>query len=315
MLRKRTVIKVVAILFIIIFLGSCIGAYFWVSRIYVKNFAYRCTTDLNGLLRFSQLQGLTRERHTFASNNGQTLVGYLYEREGVAAANKGIVVFAHGLGGGGQKGYVDIFDHLTKNGYYVFAYDATGNDESEGEVIGGLPQGIIDLDFAIDYVHTIEKTQSLPIMLMGYSWGGFSVVNVLNYHPEVQAVVSMAGFNKSMNLLEDRSCQVAGDLAKLVLPFAQIYEYSKYGKYALSSAMEGFATSDCDVMIVHGQKDDIVPIEYGYDTYYKKYGNDERFRFCKYENRDHSIFTNDDGTLDFELMNDAVEFFNQSLKK
>ena len=59
---------------------------------------------------------------------------------------------AHGLGGGGHNSYMDCANYFARHGYYVFAYDATGNDESEGEGVGGLPQGVIDLDYAISFV-------------------------------------------------------------------------------------------------------------------------------------------------------------------
>ena len=66
-------------------------------------------------------------------------------------------------------------------------------------------------------------------------------------------------------------------------------------------------------MIVHGAKDETVPIEYGYDTYYEKYGDDERFVFKRYDERTHAIMDDSLGKRDFELMGDIVQFFDQSL--
>lgn len=60
------------------------------------------------------------------------LVGHLYESADESIEEKAVIVFAHGSGAGGQIGYVDIFNYMAQNGYYVFAYDATANDESEG---------------------------------------------------------------------------------------------------------------------------------------------------------------------------------------
>ena len=47
---------------------------------------------------------------------------------------------------------MDCAYYFAKNGYYVFAYDSTGSDASEGEGVGGTPQGVIDLDYAISFV-------------------------------------------------------------------------------------------------------------------------------------------------------------------
>ena len=308
--RKRMVILSCVIAAVLI--AGSIALYMVAVSIYDSSFNYRCTTSEQDAFAVEEFTSLARTRHTFASKQGQTLVGYLYEHTDVAE-KKGVIVFAHGLGGGGQCGYMDIFDYLTSCGYYVFAYDATANDESEGDVIGGLPQGIIDLDYAICYAQTIDQIKDLPFMLMGYSWGGMSVGNVLNYHPEVTAVVSLAGWNKSMNMIDYRGCEMAGSAAKLLLPFASVYEFVQYGKYSFSTAMKGFAKTDCAVMIVHGEQDDTIPIAYGYETYYKKYGDRDRFVFKKYEDRDHAVMRDDQGKHDMVLMAEIVAFFDANL--
>ncbi len=288
--------------------------YFVAVSIYDGSFNYRCTTSAEDAHTLDEFPGLTRERHTFKSDKEQTLVGYLYESADASIDEQGVIVFAHGMGGGGQTGYMDIFDLMVKAGYYVFAYDATANDESEGEVMGGLPQGFIDLDYAISYSNGIEKLKGLPRALVGYSWGGLSVTNVLNYHPEVEAVVSLAGWNESMDLIDYRGCQMVGGVAKLLLPFASLYESVKYGKYASSTSMKGFENSDCAVMIVHSEDDSTIPISYGYEKYYEKYAEDERFTFKKYEDRDHDLLVTEDGKLDTQLFEEILDFIDANIQ-
>ena len=313
-MKKRRV-KIVLIVLAVLIVGGAIGMYFAAKTIYDSSFNYRCTTGEENMFDVSEFPSLTRERHTFTSDKGQQLVGYLYEQGDEELEEKAVVVFAHGLGAGGQTGYMDMFNYLTEQGYYVFAYDATANDESEGDVIGGLPQGIIDLKHAIDYAYTLEEINKLPFVYMGYSWGGLSVANVLNYHPDVKAVVSMSGWNESMDLIEHQGIQMVGNVAKLMLPFARVHEYFMYGDYAFSTAMKGFANSDCNVMIIHGAEDDTIPIEYGYEKYFEKYSEDERFVFKKIEGRDHIIFNHSDGSRDEELMVEVLEFLDSSIKE
>lgn len=311
--KKKSIIIIVVSLLTILLISGAIGLFCLSVSIYDGSFNYRCTTSKEDAFLISDFPAMSRERHTFTSNSGQTLVGYLYESSDILLTKKGVIVFAHGLGGGGQTGYMDIFNFFTSQGYYVFAYDATANDESEGDVIGGLPQGIIDVDCAINYAYTIEKINELPFVLMGYSWGGMSVANALNYHPEVKAVASLAGWNKSMNMIDYRGCQMVGGIAKLLLPFASVHEYTMYGKYAFSTAMKGFENSNCPIMIVHGEKDDTIPINYGYETYYEKYGNNDRFIFKKYADRDHLVMRNENGNHDLELMAEIAAFFDKSI--
>ena len=225
-MKKKKVIAISVVSGVAALLLACMIVLYCVAvSIYQGSFNYRCTTSAENAFTMEEFPELTRERHTFISNKKQTLVGYLYENNDETMEEKGVVVFAHGLGGGGQIGYLDIFDYMTKNGYYVFAYDATANDESEGDVVGGLPQGFIDLDYAISYAQTLDEIKDLPFVLMGYSWGGLSVTNVLNYHPEVKAVASLAGWNESMNLIDYQGCQMVGNVAKMLLPFASVYEF------------------------------------------------------------------------------------------
>lgn len=299
--------------FAVLLITGMVVLYFLAKSIYDGRFNERCTTSLKDSFELSEFETLAAKRYTFRSKQGHQLVGYLYKQNDSAMQSKGVIVFAHGLGAGGQNGYMDIFHYLTEQGFHVFAYDATANDESEGEKIGGLPQGIIDLDYAIDCVHGIEEVRDLPFGLMGYSWGALSVTNVLNYHPEVKAVVSLAGCNRSTDLIEYHGIKMVGKSAKWLVPFVRLHEYLKYGKYAFSTALKGFANSNCRVMIVHGANDRTVPIEYGYDVFYEKYATDERFVFKKYEHRDHDIADLYKGTRDYELLGEIAAFFDQSM--
>lgn len=168
---------------------------------------------------------------------------------------------------------MDCANYFAQNGYYVFAYDATGNDESEGDAVGGFPQGVIDLEYAISFVEQNEQIPDLPIVLFGHSWGGYNACSVLAYHPEIKAVISCSGFNKSMDVIEAQGKKQVGNAAVLVL---------------------------------HSKDDGTVPIEYGYDIYYEKYKDDSRFEFIELEDRGHSMVYDD-----MSYMNEFNEEFEQ----
>ena len=304
---KRKLLRIFAVGFALLLLLGTVTMYFVSASIYRSTFDYRCTTSPYEAHDIADYPAMERSRHTFPTLQGHTLVGYLY-RNTDGAAPKALIVFAHGLGAGGQSGYLDVFDYLVRSGYAVFAYDATGNDESEGNAIGGLPQGFIDMDYATDYAQGLAETQGLPLILMGYSWGGLSAGNTLNTHPEAAAVVTLAGWNRSLNLIEYEGQKVVGDAVRFMLPFVTLYEFFTYGDYAFSTAMKGFAASDCGVMIVHGERDVTVPPEYGYDLYVETYGDDPRFTFLSYPTRGHNILTQPGSGMDTDLMAQIVAF-------
>ena len=246
------------------------------KRYETKNYLQYTVEDFDGLMM---------ERSDFESD-GLCLAGYKYSKK--CENIKGLVIVAHGLGGGGHNAYLPFIDYFTSNGYYVFSYDARGNDNSEGTV-SGLPMGIISLDSAIDHAKSITEYQGLPIALFGHSWGGYSVGNVLNIHPEIKAAVIIAGFNESEDMLKYQGEKYAGDKLGLLLPYLKIYERFKFGtKFADISAIDGFANTNASIMIVHSMDDATVPTRFGYDKFYEEYKDNERFKFILYEDRGHT---------------------------
>lgn len=274
-----TIISIIAVFFLVLMPALTV-------IVYHDNFGERFETADWMAYSVSEFEGLKVAECTFPSNNGQLLAGYQYSKENQEI--KGVLVIAHGLGGGGHNTYMDIADYFTSNGYLVFAYDATGNDKSEGSSVEGLPQGVIDLDFALRYVKQADEYKNLPIVLFGHSWGGYSVGNVLNCHADVKAAVLVAGFDCSTDLFEQQGESVMGSGIKVMMPYVSLYERLKFGKYAAYSAVDGFANSDAGIMVIHSKDDTIVLPENGYDKFYDKYGDSERFCFIEYEDRGHN---------------------------
>ncbi len=291
--------KKMIILIIIAFLILILAIIPFTASIYLYNqyFGIRYETYKPLSLSLEDFPGLKRDKYVFSSNNNQKLVGYNYYCE--KSDIKGVIIISHGFGGGGHNSYMDCANYFAKNGYYVFAYDGTGNDESEGETVKGLPQGVIDLDYAISFVEKQEEFKKLPIMLFGHSWGGYAVTSVLNYHPEIKGVVSLAGFNKSSDLIKSQGEQIVGNIINILMPYINIYEKLKFGDYASNTSMKGFEKTKANIMIIHSEDDDVVQKKYGYDIYYKKYKNSPRFTFVSYKNKGHSQLYYSDSAIDY----------------
>lgn len=293
--RKRKVIIILSTVLIVLLLIIPFGLS---AMIYEDNFGNRYSTYAPMSRSIDEFEGLNSQRYTFASNQGQILVGYKYYRE--LKDIKGVVIIAHGLGGGGHNSYMDVADFFTSNGYIVFAYDATGNDESGGRSVRGIPQGLIDLDYAVQFVKQTSDFNGLPIMLFGHSWGGYSAGSVLNLHPDVKAVVMVAGFNKSMDIIEEEGKRIAGDGVRVLLPYISFYEKMKLGKYASYDCIGGFENADAGIMIIHSEDDKMISQEKGFDVFYNLYKNNPRFDFVKYENRGHDYVCYSDGSRDYK---------------
>ena len=282
--------KIILIILLCIILLAVGGWGMFCTKIYDENFNVRGDSYEPLMLRLEDFDGLKCKESAFPSDHGQMLAGYLYS---AGEDQHGVVVIAHGFGDGGHNSYMDAANYFAQHGWYVFAYDATGTDKSEGDGVGGVPQGVIDLDHAISFVEADDELSGLPVVLFGHSWGAYSACSVLNYHPEVKAVVECSGFNSSSDMFESGGKSQAGDLIYTMTPFIKIYERIKYGKYAKNTAMDGFASSDASVMVVHSADDNVIEIGYGYDKYYKKYKDDARFTFVRFEDKGHNDILND----------------------
>lgn len=286
MIKKRNKKKIILIS-IVSFLLSIPLVILPVLSVVVYKSIFGTRYETVSWMQFSveDYEGLEVKRSDFQSGD-VTLAGYKYSKNNQEV--KGVVVIAHGLGGGGHNTYMPFIDYFTSNGYYVFAYDARGNDNSGGDAVEGLPQGIISLDDALNHAASIEEYQDLPLTLFGHSWGGYAVGNVLNMHPDIKSAVIIAGFNKSEDLIEYQGEQMAGKGAKILTPYMALYERIKFGKkYTAISAIEGLAKTDAGIMIVHSKDDTTVPIRYGYDKFYEEFGNSDRFEFVLYEDKGH----------------------------
>lgn len=259
--------------------------------IYNGEFGHRYEERRYESYRVENFKGLQVERCSIVANIGHRLAGYKYSRG--EKNPKALFVMVHGLCGS-HKNYLDICNFFASNGYAVFSYDATGNGESEGKKVGGFAQGLADLDYVLKYVKALPEYQGLPIVLMGHSWGGFCATNILNFHPDIKAVVSVSGFDTSSALLEQYTEVHMGKAATLLMPYIKLYEKFAWGKYAKTSACQGFANSQAKVMVIHSTDDPTVFPRVGYDRYYERYAGNERFVFKLYTNRGHSYPVNSD---------------------
>ena len=279
MRKKSKNIKILMIKFCILAVFFIVEDWILSIMIYHANFNRRFEISEQQMMNIENFDGLERTKYKFNSDKNQKLTGYMYSS---GENQKGIIILAHGFGCGGHNSYMNCIDYFAQNGYYVFAYDATGNGESEGENVGGLPQGVIDLNHAISFVEENSELPDLPIALFGHSWGGYSVCSVLTYHPEIEAVIECAGFNCSSNLLEFEGKKQAGIGIYIMLPFMKLHERIKFGEYASNTAMDGMENTEADIMIIHSKDDDTVPTAYGYDLFYEKYNDNPRFSFVLY---------------------------------
>lgn len=194
----------------------------------------------------------SREELTFKSGEN-TLNGFIYGMEN----DKALLVFAHGIGGVHDE-YMKELAWFVDRGWRVFAYDATGSGNSEGEGTMGLPQSALDLHAALTYAEGDERLSGLPVYLMGHSWGGYAVTAVLNFDHDIKGVASIAGYAEPVQMIYEFSRDVVGEFRPLLYPSIWLYNKLRFGEYSGLSAVDGINKRDIPVLVFHGTNDHTV---------------------------------------------------------
>ena len=223
--------------------------------------AWRCDRHffgrrLNGnpLVRYFEAKdfvGLSADPVRFKSYSGVELRGFWYTKEGVVP--KAVVVFAHGYGAG-HLAYTTEIDYLAGCGYAVLAFDMTGCGESGGGCLEGFDQGPLDLSAALDFV-VGSAFGHLPVLLVGHSWGAFSVLNTLPAHPEVAGAVAMCGFVSGAAAVAESAFRKRLAFAPFLAFWLRIVNRRRFGKDANFDSIRSLQNSRQPLLLLYGGAD------------------------------------------------------------
>lgn len=245
-----------------------------------------------------------RTAASFNSNKGQKLQGYFYFYD--STPYKGLVVMAHGMGGG-HDSYLAEAEYLASRGYLIFAYDNTGTNESEGKRLIGLSQSGIDLHYALQFVESLPMLDKLPLLLYGHSWGGFAVTAVNNYPHRVKAVVSVAGFEENSNVLKQQGRAMVGDIISLFMPYVHLYERMLFGDAATHTGISGLSKTDAKVLIIHSKDDPIVDYEANFMRYKSTFSDNPRFTFLSLTSHGHNAVLSQEADAAIKKIHEQME--------
>lgn len=277
--KKRSVLKTILVILLLLILAAFIVGYIFTARQMKSSFPRYDQVDpkLSAFYQYDHYEAdYPRQEVSFRSGDN-LLKGYIYGLNN----DKGVIVFAHGIGGG-QDSYLPTITTLVDRGWRVFAYDATGSYSSQGKSTVGLAQSNIDLDRAVSYVESNSVFANMPIFVMGHSWGGYASAAVLNFDHNIKAAVSMSGYDTPMAEYCESADAMFGDKSFLVYPFLWTYNKVHAGRFASLSAVDGINKSNIPVLVIHGDNDEVIKI-YGASIFAQqgriKNGNVEYYTF------------------------------------
>lgn len=139
-----------------------------------------------------------REEHSFVDLQGVTITYYSWS----PGRPTGVVVIAHGLGDHALR-FEHVAQRFVKAGWRAVAIEqrghgATGLAQHGGDVskLGTLgPGGIRAVERDLEHLVELERGErpTLPLAVVGHSWGSITVQSVLNRRPELFDAVVLSG--------------------------------------------------------------------------------------------------------------------------
>ncbi len=183
------------------------------------------------------------EKVSFENDRGLELVGNYWSSE----SNAGIVM-SHGLTGDkNERGYFDkVAEELNNAGYNVLAFDFAGCGESDNEELR-IDKQVNDLSVAIKY---LESRGSDRVGLFGYSQGG--LVSIRNYTDSIDAMVLTSPVTDSTPNYKQ---SVKNPQKEIIIDEEIIKQKDSIDQDELLSGVK------CTTLIIHGDQDEIVPLE------------------------------------------------------
>ena len=141
---------------------------------------------------YKDFDGLNAKEMSFKTKDNLLIKGNYYSYPNYKKDH--LVIFCHGLGGG-HRNYMKEIEMIARQGYEVLAYDNVGCWESEGKSIRGLTESLKDLHECLLYLDNNHLIDDKKISLIGHSWGGYAVSNILNYFTKnIYSICDISGF-------------------------------------------------------------------------------------------------------------------------
>ena len=266
----------------------------------------RCEGNENlTYLKAKNFDNLNARPISFKSDKGQTLNGFIYSGAKVKKY-KAVIVFSHGMGAG-HLAYTTEINYFAQKGYLVLAYDNTGTCTSEGKKLYGFAQGIIDLKHALNFVQSRDDLKEFPVLLLGHSWGAYSVCNVSSIVPndDIKGIVAFSPFNSMNKLIRDIAKTKTKLNLSILSPFFDLINLIRFGKTGILRSCHSIDSNTIPTLVMHGGNDMQVTIKNSPVGKKNKIKNNPNARTVLYETKYHNVY----------LAREAEQYLNDTFAK
>lgn len=266
-------------LFLLVFSGAGIA--------YLRYFDKRY--DGNKFLKYfteKDFPGLHAEPVSFRSDRGQLLRGFLYS---AVEQPQGLIIFVHGFGAG-HYAYTAEIAYLANCGFLVLAYDGTGCVLSEG-TFRGFDQGPVDLIAALRFVAADDRLRHFErVVLIGHSWGAFSVMNSMESDRRVAGCVAMCGFISGADAMGQTGSPHFYPLAIFLGACFRLFNRMRFRSDANKNSIRSLSETQKRALLLYGKKDKIVLYKYNGARIADAVKDRQNIQCICYERKGHNVY-------------------------
>ncbi len=152
---------------------------------------------------------------------------------------------------------------LRDAGYDCLDLDLRAHGRSGGNRNGLSLKDPLDVEAALDWIHSRKECAGLKVALLGISMGGATALRTAALRPDVGAVISVSAFSSVEDLLDEqmRHEHVPDLVALLYEPFLRLAVRTLYGESPSRNSMARMLAgiSPRRVLIGHGRNDQEIP--------------------------------------------------------
>lgn len=196
-----------------------------------------------------------------------------------------VVIMFHGYRGTARRDFSGAGMHMIKKGYNVILVDERGHGDSEGHNITFGNREKRDVLSWIDFAKK-ELGENIEIILAGISMGAATILFAAQYIKEPMKLICDCPYPTGKEILSEsiRKLKMPVKLFWPVLNFSSIvFSHASLNK---DDASKSLKNSPHKVLIIHGEKDRIVPYKQSYRIYEE---NKEKVRYELFPNTDHGV--------------------------
>lgn len=195
----------------------------------------------------AQIAGVPRQDCYFTAADGSALHGWLFDTPGARKT----ILFSHG-NTGNITGRLNLLRLLIESGASVFIYDYRGYGRSSGTptVRGICEDGLM----AFDYLVKHRGVRARDVVVYGESLGT-AVACEIAAERVCAGIILQSGFSSLRKIGHE------------TIPITKIYPEALFPKPLLDSAFRMSSRKCHPLLIIHGEKDQVVPFAHGQEIF------------------------------------------------